>query len=107
MGAVGGGIRRWMNRAGSEAKLAAAAVAGSAVITKVIAMPADLEEADMEAQVELEAVNYIPYPIEEVNLDFEVLGAIPNNPEMVQVLLAASRSENVELRQSALQQGGL
>jgi type IV pilus assembly protein PilM len=61
----------------------------------------------MEAQVELEAVNYIPYPIEEVNLDFEVLGAIPNNPEMVQVLLAASRSENVELRQSALELGGL
>ena len=105
--AVGEAIRRAVNRSGTKARHAAAAVAGSAVITKLIPMPADLDENDMEAQVELEAVNYIPYPIEEVNLDFEVLGAIPNNPEMVQVLLAASRSENVELRQSALELGGL
>ncbi|MBN8801781.1 pilus assembly protein PilM [Stenotrophomonas acidaminiphila] len=105
--AVGEAIRRAVARSGTRAKGAAAAVAGSAVITKVIPMPADLDEADMEAQVELEAVNYIPYPIEEVSLDFEVLGPVPNNPEMVQVLLAASRSENVELRQSALELGGL
>nr|WP_211260710.1 pilus assembly protein PilM [Pseudoxanthomonas dokdonensis] len=105
--AVGEAIRRAVTRAGSKARHAAAAVAGSAVITKIIPMPADLDENDLEAQVELEAVNYIPYPIEEVNLDFEVLGPMPNNPEMVQVLLAASRSENVELRQSALELGGL
>ena len=105
--AVGEAIRRAVTRSGSKAKTAAAAVAGSAVITKIIPMPADLDENDMEAQVELEAVNYIPYPIEEVNLDFEVLGPMPNTPETVQVLLAASRSENVELRQSALELGGL
>src|SRR3546814_15782028 len=70
-------------------------------------MPADLDDDDMESQVELEAVNYIPYPIEEVNLDFEVLGMMPGNAEMVQVLLAASRSENVEMRASALELGGL
>lgn len=105
--AVGEAIRRAVNRSGAKTKFAAAAVAGSAVITKVIPMPADLDEGEMEAQIELEAVNYIPYPIEEVNLDFEVLGPMPNSPEMVQVLLAASRSENVELRQSALELGGL
>ena len=105
--AVGEAIRRAVNRSGTKAKHAAAAVAGSAVITKLIPMPADLDENDMEAQVELEAVNYIPYPIEEVNLDFEVLGPMPGNPEMVQVLLAASRAENVEMRASALELGGL
>lgn len=105
--AVGEAIRRAVSRSGSKAKHAAAAVAGSAVITKTIPMPADLDEDDMESQVELEAVNYIPYPIEEVNLDFEVLGPMPGNTEMVQVLLAASRSENVELRASALELGGL
>lgn len=105
--AVGEALRRALNRSGAKGKHAAAAVAGSAVITKVIPMPADLDEFDLEAQVELEAVNYIPYPIEEVNLDFEVLGPMPGNPEMVQVLLAASRSENVDLRQSALELGGL
>ena len=90
--AVGEAIRRAMARSGSKARYAAAAVAGSAVITKLIPMPADLDEDDMESQVELEAVNYIPYPIEEVNLDFEVLGPMPGNAEMAQVLLAASRS---------------
>lgn len=105
--AVGDAIRRAVSRSGTRAKQAAAAVAGSAVITKIIPMPADLDDEDMESQVELEAVNYIPYPIEEVNLDFEVLGMMPGNAEMVQVLLAASRSENVEMRASALELGGL
>jgi type IV pilus assembly protein PilM len=105
--AVGDAIRRAMSRSGSRAKHAAAAVAGSAVITRVIPMAADLDEDDLESQIELEAANYVPYPIEEVNLDFEVLGPMPGNPEMVQVLLAASRAENVETRASALELGGL
>ena len=105
--AVGEAIKRAVARSGTRAKYAAAAVAGSAVITKVIPMSADLEGDDLEAQVELEAVNYVPYPIEEVNLDFEVLGPVPGSNESVQVLLAASRAENVEVRASALEIGGL
>ena len=105
--AVGEAIKRAVARSGTRARHAAAAVAGSAVITKVIPMPGDLDEDELESQVELEAVNYIPYPIEEVNLDFEVMGPMPGNAEMVQVLLAASRSENVEARVSALELGGL
>ncbi len=105
--AVGDAIKRAIARSGTKARHAAAAVAGSAVITKVITMPADLSEDDIEAQVELEAVNYVPYPIEEVNLDFEVLGPTPGSSESVQVLLAASRAENVEARSSALELGGL
>jgi type IV pilus assembly protein PilM len=100
-------IRRAVSRSGVKTRDAVAAVAGSAVITKLIPMPAELSEDELEAQVELEATNYIPYPIEEVNLDFEVLGPMPNHPELVQVMLAASRSENVELRQSALEIAGL
>ena len=105
--AVGEAIKRALARSGTRAKHAAAAVAGSAVITKVIPMAGDLDEEELEAQVELEAVNYIPYPLDEVSLDFEVLGAIPSNPDMVNVLLAASRTENVEARQAALEIGGL
>ncbi len=105
--AVGEAIRRALNRSGSKTKFAAAAVAGSAVITKVIPMPADLSEEDMEAQIEVEANQYIPYPIEEVSLDFEILGPIKDNPDMVNVLLAASRTENVDLRIAALDLGGL
>ena len=105
--AVGEAIKRAVARSGTRARHAAAAVSGSSVITKVVPMSADLEGDDLEAQVELEAVNYVPYPIEEVNLDFEVLGPMPGSTESVHVLLAASRSENVEVRASALEMGGL
>jgi type IV pilus assembly protein PilM len=105
--AVGEAIKRAVNKSGTKARHAAAAVSGSSVITKIIPVQGDLDEDAMEDQVQLEASNYIPFPIDEVSLDFEVLGPVPNNPEMVQVLLAASRTENVELRQSALELGNL
>lgn len=105
--AVGEAIKRAVARSGTKLRHGAAAVSGSAVITKVIPMQGDLEEDELEDQVQVEAANYIPYPIDEVSLDFEVLGAVPNNPEMIQILLAASRTENVEVRQTALELGGL
>jgi len=105
--AVGEAIKRAVKRSGSRSRYACAAVAGSAVITKIISMPAALSEDEMEQQIELEADQYIPYPLEEVNLDFEVIGATENDPERVDVLLAASRSENVEVRMAAIEMAGL
>jgi type IV pilus assembly protein PilM len=105
--AVGEAIKRALVRSGSKTRHAAAAVAGSAVITKVIPLSGDLDEAAMEDQIQVDAAQYIPYPIEEVSLDFEVIGPVKDSPEMVQVLLAASRTENVDVRVSALDIGGL
>lgn len=104
---VGEAIRRAVKRSGTRSKFAAAAVAGSAVITKVISMPSSLSDDEMESQIQLEADQYIPYPLEEVNLDFEVIGPSEDDPERVDVLLAASRSENVEVRVDALEIAGL
>ena len=105
--AVGEAIKRAVKRSASRTKLAAVAVAGSSVITKIIAMPASLTEDEMEQQIELEADQYIPYPLEEVNLDFEVIGPSENDPERIDVLLAASRSENVDIRIAAIELAGL
>ncbi len=105
--AVGEAIKRAVKRSSSKLKEAAAAVAGSAVITKVISMPADLSDDDMEGQIQLEADQYIPYPLEEVNLDFEVIGPTEHDPDRVDVLLAASRSENVDVRVDAIELAGL
>jgi len=105
--AVGAAVRRAFERSGAKTRYAAAAVPGSSVISRVIPMAAGLGEDDMEAQVEVEASNYIPYPIDEVNYDFEVLGPMPNATDSVQVLLVASRTENVEARQAALELAGL
>jgi type IV pilus assembly protein PilM len=105
--AVGEAIRRAVQRSGIRTKFAAAAVAGSAIITKVLPMQADLSEDDLEGQIQAEANQYIPYPLEEVSLDFEVLGPVKDNPDMVNIMLAASRTENVEMRAAALSLGGL
>lgn len=90
---------------GSRTKLrdAAVAVPGSAVITKVIDMPSGLNADSMELQISLEADQYIPYPLEEVSIDFDVLGESDNSPEQVKVLLAACRRENVDTRASVLE----
>mgnify|MGYP000562947942 CR=1 FL=1 len=105
--AVGEAIKRAVKRSGSRSKMAAAAVAGSAVITKTISMPSNLSEDEMEQQIQMEADQYIPYPLEEVNLDFEILGPAENDPDRVDVLLAASRSENVNDRVDAIELAGL
>ncbi len=105
--AVGEAIKRAVKRSGTRCKYAAAAVAGSAVITKTISMPSNLSDDEMEQDIQNEADQYIPYPLEEVNLDFEVLGQSENDPDRVEVLLAASRSENVDVRVAAIELAGL
>ncbi|MAT51904.1 MAG: pilus assembly protein PilM [Porticoccaceae bacterium] len=100
-------IKKVIAQAKPKTRDVAAAVAGSAVITKMIDMPSGLSDQAMEAQIALEADQYIPYPLEEVALDFEVLGPSEVNPGQVDVLLAACRQENVEARQEALELAGL
>lgn len=104
---VAAAIKNVVRRSGAKAKKAVVAVSGSAVITKVISMPAALNEQELESQIELEADQYIPYPLDEVNIDFEIIGTNDKNPDLVDVLLAASRSENVEDRVAALDLAGL
>ena len=105
--AVAEAVTAVMQLAKPKSKNAAVAVAGSAVITKMIEMPAGLSDDAMETQISLEADQYIPYPLEEVAIDFEVQGVSERNPEQVEVLLAACRRENVDLRVDVLELAGL
>ncbi|WP_052094878.1 pilus assembly protein PilM [Pseudohaliea rubra] len=104
---VANGIRSVLAQSRSKLKLVAAAVAGSAVITKLVQMPAGLSEEEMETQLTLEADQYIPYPLEEVALDFEVQGPVPGRDGMVEVLLAACRRETIDARVEAIENAGL
>lgn len=105
--AVGDIVKKVVGKSRTGARLASVAVAGSAVITKTIQMNAGLNEQELEDQISVEADQYIPYPLDEVAIDFEVLGESETNSEQVDVLLAACRKENVELREDALEIGGL
>jgi len=104
---VGDAIARLVSRARPGVKTAAVAVSGSAVITKLIEQDANLNEDELEAQLKSEADQYIPYPMDEVRMDFQVVGPVEGNEERVEVLVAASRTENVEMRTDALEIGGL
>lgn len=92
---------------GTREKRAALALPAAAVISKKVLMSAGLREEDMETQVEAEANQYIPFSLDEVNIDFQVLGPAPNNPDEVEVLIAASRKEKIEDRVAAAEGAGL
>ncbi len=105
--AVGEAVRRAVKRSATKATEVAIAISGDAAITKVIQMPRQLNDNDMEAQVEIQADQYIPFPMEEVSFDFQVIGESPNDPDMVDVLLVATRTENVDQRRAAVESAGL
>ncbi len=104
---VADAVKKALQRGSFKVKACAMAVTGSAVITKVINLPSDLSEEEIEGQIEVEAGQYIPYPREEVSLDFEVLGPSPRNADLLEILLAASKTEHVDARREVSELAGL
>ncbi len=92
---------------GTRVKNVVMALPASAVITKKILLPANLSGIELETQVESEANQVIPFPLDEVNLDFQILGPSPGSPNDVEVLLAAARKEKVEDRVALAEAAGL
>ncbi len=104
--AVASAVKGAFIRSRSKVSDCAVAVSSSQVIIKTVTMPAGLSESELEEQIKAEASQYIPYPMEEVNLDFAV-GDRVGDGDAVEVLLVASRSENVDVRIAVLEQAGL
>lgn len=92
---------------GSSQKRVALALPSSAVITKKVLFSNELREEDMEIQVEAEANQYIPFPLEEVNIDFQIIGPAATSVDEVEVLIAAARKEKIEDRVAAVEDAGL
>lgn len=104
--AVGNVINKIRKKIPKSVKHAAAAVSGSTVISKVIFMDVSLTDAELESQIEVEADTLIPYPLNEVSLDFEKLDVNESDPSKVNVLLSAARTESVEARLASLESSG-
>jgi type IV pilus assembly protein PilM len=100
-------VRRVWKKSGARTKLAALGMPPASVITKKIILPGGMTEDELEIQVETEASQYIPFALDEVSLDFDVVGPVPNAPEDVEVLLAATRKEKVEDRVAVAEAAGL
>ena len=105
--AAGEAIKRAHKNLGSRIKTVAMALPAAAVITKKVILPGNQREEDMEVQVQSEANQYIPFSLDEVNLDFQVLGPAPSSEDEVEVLIAASRKEKIEDRVAAAEAAGL
>ncbi|HCN33944.1 MULTISPECIES: pilus assembly protein PilM [Acinetobacter] len=105
--AVGDALERAVNLANVQSTDVALAVPTSMVITKIIEMDVDMNDDEREIQIRDDAEQYIPFPLDEASLDFEVLPDRLANPNRVNVLLVATRIENVEARAEALELGGL
>ena len=103
--AVGKVIAKIRQSIPMKAKEAAAAVSGQTVITKIIYMDVSLNEEELASQIEIEADSLIPYPLDEVSLDFETLDVNESDPSKVNVLLSAARTESIEARVAALEAG--
>jgi type IV pilus assembly protein PilM len=100
-------VRRVVTKSGTKTKQVVLAMPQSAVITKKIMLPAGLREEELELQVEAEANQYIPFSLDEVSLDFSVIGPSPTSVGDVEVLIAASRKDRVQDRQGLAEAAGL
>ncbi len=100
-------VRRVWKKSGTRVKLVALGMPPASVITKKIILPAGLSEDQLEVQVESEASQYIPFALDEVSLDFDVLGVAANSPDDMDVMLAAARKEKVEDRVAIAEAAGL
>jgi len=107
MEAVSEAVRRVWKKSGTKAKHVALGMPPAAVITKKIILPAGLAEDQLEVQVESEASQYIPFALDEVSLDFDVIGPAANAPDDMEVMLAAARREKVEDRVAIAESAGL
>jgi len=105
--AVSDAVRRVVQKSGTRIRHVALGMPPAAVITKKIILPAGLQEDQLEVQVESEASQYIPFALDEVSLDFDVIGPAANSPEDMDVMLAAARREKVEDRVAVAEAAGL
>jgi type IV pilus assembly protein PilM len=104
---VADAVRRLVKKSGTHTRNVAMALPASAVISKKIILPGGLSDAELEIQVESEANQYIPFSLDEVSLDFCVVGPSSTSGGDVEVLIAASRKEKVQDRQGLAEAAGL
>ena len=100
-------VMRLIKKSGTRAKHVALGMPPASVITKKIVLPAGMSEEQLEVQVESEASQYIPFALDEVSLDFDVIGPVANSTEDIEVMLAAARREKVEDRVAIAESAGL
>lgn len=107
MDGVASSIKKLINQSQTRCRQVALAVPDTAIISKIVQLANGLSDEELEERVVIEADKYIPYPIEEINLDFEILRHSAQTPDLLDVLIVASRAENVSNRIETVTLAGL
>jgi type IV pilus assembly protein PilM len=104
---VSDALRNAWKKLGTRIKNVSLALPAASVTPKTIFLPNNLRESELESQVETEANRYLPFSLDDANLDYQIIGPSAANPEEIEVFLAASRKEQVEDRVASAQAAGL
>src|SRR5512136_616645 len=90
----------------TKTKDAVTSVSGHSVIVKKISLPF-MTESELEESIQWEAERYIPFDVNDVNIDFQIFGSTPENPEVMDVVLVAAKKDIINDYVSVLMESGL
>jgi type IV pilus assembly protein PilM len=99
-------IRDVIANSKTKTKDVVTSVSGHSVIVKKISLPL-MTEAELEESIQWEAERYIPFDINDVNIDFQIFGAAPENPEVMDVVLVAAKKDIINDYVSIIMESGL
>lgn len=100
-------MRDAWRKLGSKTRSVAMALPAAAVITKKILLPKTASEADIDSQVAADASQMAPFPLDDVSLDYQIIGPNVGNPEENDTLLVVTRKDRVEERVAIAEAAGL
>ncbi len=99
-------IRDLITSSRTKTKDVVTSVSGHSVIVKKISLPF-MTEAELEESIQWEAERYIPFDINDVNIDFQIFGSTPENPEVMDVVLVAAKKDIINDYVSVIMESGL
>ncbi|OMH28054.1 type IV pilus assembly protein PilM [Motiliproteus sp. MSK22-1] len=100
-------LKKGVRISGSRNKMAITSVPASVVIVKDLEFSRSFTEDELEEQIKVEADQFIPYPLDEVAIDFQIRGQSATDPEINDVLLVACRQDSVQSREDSVNGAGL
>ncbi len=99
-------IKNLVSSLGIKVKDVACSISGNSVIIRKIVLPA-MPQEELEDQISWEAEQYIPFDINDVNMDFQILSPDSNDPSKMNVLLVASKKDIINDYVSVFSEAGL
>jgi type IV pilus assembly protein PilM len=99
-------IRELINTSKVKTKDIVTSISGHSVIVKKITLPY-MTDAELEESIKWEAERYIPFDINDVNIDFQTFGSNPENPEVMDIVLVAAKKDIINDYVSVIMEAGL